>query len=89
MPQAVMWERNRQFTEVALYVRTLREAESAGASANLRTLLKQQMEALGLSQPGLLRLRWRIEQEAAPRVTARASDGATMRDRLKLIEGSA
>lgn len=61
-PQAIMWERNGQEEEVALYVRTLVAAEDAGAKANVRTLVKQQQEALGLSLPGLARNRWRIAE---------------------------
>ena len=66
-PQAIMWERNRQQVEVALYVRTLALAEiPAAGSLAAKTLIRQQMEALGLSVPGMLRNRWKI---AAP-VTA-------------------
>lgn len=61
-PQAIMWERNGQEEEVALYVRTLVQAEDAEAKANVRTLVKQQQEALGLSLPGLARNHWRIAE---------------------------
>jgi hypothetical protein len=61
-PQAIMWERNGQEEEVALYVRTLVAAEDAGAKANVRTLVKQQQEALGLSLPGLARNGWKIAE---------------------------
>lgn len=60
-PQAVMWERQGQEIEVAMYVRTLIAAEKHDAPAAIRTLLKQLQEALGLSMPGLLRNRWRID----------------------------
>ena len=59
-PQAVMWERQGQEVEVALYVRSLVGAEKADAPVALRTLVRQQMEALGVSVPGMLRNRWRI-----------------------------
>src|SRR4051812_9777434 len=36
-PQAVQWEANGQEVEVALYVRSLSEAEIPGAASNLRT----------------------------------------------------
>jgi hypothetical protein len=64
-PQAVQWERNGQEEEVALYVRTLVAAEDSDAKANVRTLVKQQQEALGISLPGLLRNRWRIAEMPA------------------------
>src|SRR4051794_27783932 len=60
-PQAVMWERNGQELEVALYVRSLAAAEKLDASVAARTLVRQQQESLGLSLPGLARNRWRIE----------------------------
>lgn len=61
-PQAIMWERNGQEEEVALYVRTLVAAEDARAKANVRTLVKQQQEALGISLPGLARNHWKIAE---------------------------
>jgi hypothetical protein len=63
-----MWRRFDQITEVALFVRTWREGEQSGAAVSLRTLLRQQMDALGLTGPGLARLRWVIatEEEAIP-----------------------
>lgn len=65
-PQAIMWEASGQQLEVALYVRTLREAERPKATSSLRTLLVRMQEHLGLSQPGLARNRWVIVDDAAP-----------------------
>jgi hypothetical protein len=83
-PQAVMWEANGQFVEVALYVRSLKEAERPKASVALRTLVKQQQEALGLSLPGLARNRWIIagtrDQAQRPQVV---SGGSSVKDRLR------
>jgi hypothetical protein len=78
-----MWERNRQEVEVAIYVRTLVEAEQRGATAALRILLRQQQEALGLSLPGMLRQRWLIvgDGEERPRLVAQA--GPSVRERLR------
>lgn len=85
-PQAVMWEVNGQELEVALYVRTLRQAEMVKAPVAMRTLLKQQQEALGLSLPGLQRNRWRIASaDDAP--AARPSAGMSARDRLRVVPG--
>jgi hypothetical protein len=75
-PQAVMWEANHQETEVALYVRALKEAEKQSASVPSRTLVKQLQEALGLSLPGLARNRWIIASvtgDTRPRMVASAS----------------
>lgn len=87
-PQAVMWERNGQDLEVAIYVRSLVDAESPKATVAARTLVRQQMEALGLSVPGLLRNRWKI---AADEVAERRQErqGAGARERLKALDGGA
>lgn len=88
-PQAVMWERNGQCVEVAIYVRTLALAERQDAPVNARTLLKQQMEALGVSIPGMLRLRWIIGDAPvnARRPQAAAEPGAVVdiRDRFRAV----
>ena len=64
-PQAIMWDGSGQQLEVALYVRTLREAERPRSAAAVRTLLVRMQEHLGLSQPGLARNRWIIVEDAA------------------------
>ena len=88
LPQAVMWERSKQHGEVAVYVRQFARAEGRDASAADRTLLLRMMEALGLSQPGLARNRWRIEDEqAAPRQRV-AVGGASVRDRFRVVDGT-
>ena len=90
-PQAVMWEANGQVVEVAIYVRTLVAAEQPKAPVAVRTLLKQQQEALGLSLPGLNRLRWRIGPAPEPaRKEAGTTDDrsrTTAKSRFKVLEG--
>lgn len=77
-----MWEANGQAVEVALYVRTLKDAERPKAPVSVRTLVKQQQEALGISLPGLLRNRWIIANtaEASPRPQVVA--GGSAKERL-------
>lgn len=87
-PQAVMWERNGQELEVAIYVRSIVAAEKFDAPTNARVLLRQQQEALGLSIPGLARNRWKIapraeEKGSTPRRTAAPSSRA----RFKVVDG--
>lgn len=85
-PQAVMWERNGQEAEVALYVRSLAEAETPEAAVTLRNLVRQLQEALGVSLPGMARNRWRIGEveKAAQRPAAK---GPSARDRFKVVTG--
>jgi hypothetical protein len=85
-PQAVVWEENGQEVEVALFVRSLVDAEAPRATAATRTLVRQQMEALGLTVPGMARNRWVIVGDEAP--ARRQSRGrGSARDRLKVVEG--
>jgi hypothetical protein len=90
-PQAIMWEANGQALEVALYVRTLREAEIVKAPASLRTLLVRMQEHLGLSQPGLARNHWIIDTDPVEPPAAGETDApapirfADARDRLRQV----
>lgn len=59
-PQALMWERQGQQLEVALYVRRLAEAEYRDSPVALSTLVRQMMDSLGLTAPGMKNLRWKI-----------------------------
>jgi hypothetical protein len=83
-PQAVMWERNGQELEVALFVRSLVDAERPNAPTAARTLVRQLMDSLGLSVPGLARNGWKIVEKASGR---RRSSSSSIRDRLKVVEG--
>lgn len=87
-PQAVMWEANGLEIQVALYIRTLREAESFGTKAATRTELRRQMDDLGLTTYGLAKNGWAIATEAAaaPKRTA-AAGGSSAKDRIKVITG--
>lgn len=86
LPQAVMWERQVQFLEVALYVRRLAEAEAQGSSVNLSTLVRQMSDSLGLTTPGLRSNRWKIERLPEASVENRPQV-ASARDRLKVVSG--
>ncbi len=83
-PQAIMWERNGQAEEVAMFVRTLVAAEHPDATAAMRTLVLRMQEALGLSLPGMVRNKWLIGEPvpAGPRPPAPASLSSA-RDRLR------
>lgn len=98
LPQAVEWERASQWFEVGLHVRSLVAAESAKATAAERTLVRQQQEALGISQPGLARNRWRIGEDVvgaaaatpAPTPTSARTRRQTTsaRDRLRVVKSA-
>ncbi|MGW2985448.1 hypothetical protein [Streptomyces goshikiensis] len=87
-PQAVMWEELGQDLEVALFVRTLVEAERADARLDIKKMVRGYLDSLGLSVQGMLRNRWKIA------VSAPAPDPApetlpvrrpSARDRLKVV----
>jgi hypothetical protein len=87
LPQAVMWERDQQQREVAMYVRQLVRAEAPKASAADRTLVLRMLENLGLSQPGLARNRWRIEGEQPALPQRAVVGGPSVRDRFRVVVG--
>ncbi|MEU6295020.1 hypothetical protein [Streptomyces erythrochromogenes] len=87
-PQAVMWEELGQVLEVALFVRTLAEAEQPDARVDIKKMVRGYLDSLGLSVQGMLRNRWKIapgvpvSAENAPSPAARR---ASARDRLKVV----
>lgn len=86
LPQAVMWEKQTQVFEVALYVRRLVEVEQPDAPVNRATLVRQMADSLGLTTPGMRMNRWRIrgvEQKGQEATTERRS----ARDRLTVVVG--
>jgi len=89
-PQAVMWAELGQDLEVALFCRTLAEAEQPDARADIKKMVRGYLDSLGLSVSGMLRNRWKIapaaevaalEASAAPEAPRRRS----ARDRLKVV----
>ena len=95
-PQATEWEKSGigAIYEVAVHVRSLAETEIPGAAANLRTLVKQQQEGLGLSLVGLAVRRWRIADDSPAIPTAATASGPaarpartrpSARDRFKVV----
>ncbi|MFJ4863410.1 hypothetical protein [Streptomyces sp. NPDC088748] len=87
-PQAVMWEELGQVLEVALFVRTLAEAERVDARVDIKKMVRGYLDSLGLSVQGMLRNRWKIAA-AAPTavesVPAPAVRRSSARDRLKVV----
>lgn len=86
-PQALMWERNSQAIEVALYCRALVDAESPRASVAARTLVRQLMDNLGISVPGMRAARWKIVEQAETKPQAKGRARRSARDRLKVVDG--
>ncbi|MFE3495273.1 hypothetical protein ACFXOS_19740 [Streptomyces sp. NPDC059175] len=87
-PQAVAWEDMGQTLEVALFVRTLAEAERADARVDVKKMVRGYLDSLGLSVAGMNRNRWKIapaveepEQEAPVAAVRRPGP----RDRLKVV----
>jgi hypothetical protein len=96
-PQAVVWEDMGQELEVALFVRTLAEAERPEARADIKKMIRGYLDSLGLSVSGMLRNRWKIAPSAdavvldLPTATAAAPRRPGPRDRMKVVtngEGS-
>lgn len=90
-PQAVMWEKLGLDYEVALFVRALVEAEEPKPRSEAAKITRQYLESLGLTGPGLLRLRWKIAPAeadatgAAETPSTKTSRRKSARDRLKVV----
>jgi hypothetical protein len=87
-PQAVMWERLGWEVQVAIYVRTMRQATTAKASAGTMTNLLRQMVNLGLTEDGMARNQWKIVEEPPSAAPPRRAPSTSAKDRLKLIGGT-
>jgi len=93
-PQAIVWDEQRLHRQVAMYVRTLVEAEEVGVAATRRTLLLQQENALLISTSALLKAGYRISTNAAPAAAAKSATSAgprrsavpSSRGRLRAVE---
>lgn len=90
-PQAVLWARNQQAFEVAMHVRCFAEAERLGAPTSIRTLVRQQADALLLTIPAMHSARVRMASDelapvrAAPRPAGPSQP--SVRDRLRAVSG--
>jgi hypothetical protein len=62
-PQALLWEANGQVYEVALHVRCFAEAEKPEAPTSLRTLVRQQADALLLTIPAMRAARVKLSSD--------------------------
>lgn len=86
-PQAVAWESHGLHYEVALMVRRMTEAEKPEPTAAVITAVRQAMDSLGITIPGLRANRWKISEkadQAATREPARRS-ASSARGRLTVV----
>ncbi|MGW3936453.1 hypothetical protein [Streptomyces phaeochromogenes] len=85
-PQAVAWEDMGQELEVALFVRTLAEAERADARVDVKKMVRGYLDSLGMSVAGMNRNRWKIAPAVEePAETAEPVRRPSARDRLKVV----
>ena len=88
-PQSNLWDQNGQVYEVAMHVRCFAEAEQPGALTNLRTLVRQQADALLLTMPAMLSARVKIAGDdlKTKRVEAEVeSPRQSSRSRLRAVQ---
>lgn len=89
-PQAVVWEELGQAIEVALFVRTLAEAERPDSRTDVKKVVRTYLDSLGLSVQGMLRNRWKIVAAAADVVDQDEPEEElprrrSARDRMKVV----
>jgi hypothetical protein len=82
-PQARIWKGQAwRYVTLAMYVRSLAEAEKPGATASARNGIAKQEAELGISATGLVQNGWRFAEETPapekkqPRRNVRASEGS-------------
>jgi hypothetical protein len=88
-PQAVAWEEMDQVLEVALFCRTLAEAERPDCRVDVKKMVRSYLDSLGLSVAGMLRNRWKVAPAVAgddlPVSSAPGTRRPSARDRLKVV----
>lgn len=89
-PQATVWEAMDQGLEVALFVRTLAEAERPDARVDVKKMVRSYLDSLGLSVAGMNRNRWKIapadgEPAVVSLVASAPARRPSARDRLKVV----
>mgnify|MGYP001612917551 CR=1 FL=1 len=91
-PQAILWERNGQVFEVALHVRCFAEAEVPAAPTSLRTLVRQQADALLLTIPAMHAARVKLSGDEVGEKRAQAAPEApprvSSRSRLRAVRSA-
>lgn len=92
-PQALLWEQNGQRLQVAMHVRSFVEAELPNAKAALRTLVRQQADALLLTIPAMraARVKIAVDEVAKKRTETKAKSAPppSSRSRLRAVKGGA
>lgn len=88
-PQAYMWARLGLSYEVAAYVRAFIKSVSEDGNASDRTAALRMSAEIGLSLPGMHQQRWKFAEDevAAKRQSTPAKRGATVKNRLKAVNG--
>lgn len=86
-PQAILWERNAQVFEVAMHVRCFAEAEMPEAGTSLRTLVRQQADALLLTIPAMHSARVKLSDDdlRVKRETTKKAPAAPRKRRLRAV----
>lgn len=87
-PQSVLWLKNQQEHEVAIFVRRVAEVEASGSSTALGVLVQRQMDALLLTIPSMYKARVRIaDDEVSAFRSLKDVAGGSIRDRLRVARG--
>lgn len=86
-PQAHAWARLSLEFEVGMLVRRMAEAETPGSHTSTGTLVRQMMDSLGLTTPGLRSNRWKLsDDEVGEAREEKASTGGRSRDRFRVVK---
>lgn len=84
-PQAVAWERLGLEYEVGMLVRRMAEAETPGSHTSTGTLVRQMMDSLGLTTPGLRSNRWKLSTDEVGEAREERQSGGGSRSRIRVV----
>lgn len=88
-PQAAMWDALGLKFQVAAYIRAYLESTGPDSNAGLKTAALRMEAELGLSTVGMNALRWKFSaDEVGEKRAAPVKKGPTVKDRLKVVDGS-
>lgn len=89
-PQAVAWEKLGLEYEVGHLVRRMAEAEIPGSHTSTGTLVRQMMDSLGLTTPGLRSNRWKLSSDEVGQAREEKADRPpSSRDRFRVVKDDA
>lgn len=88
-PQGHAWEKLGLEFEVGLMVRRMAEAELPASHTSTGTLVRQMMDSLGLTVPGMRSNRWKLADDELAEKREETAPAGSSRDRFRVVTDGA